>query len=251
MSSVLLSDASVHFPVFNSVSRGLINTIFRYKKNELNRIQASLGAAPVVMALNKINLFIEEGDKIGLLGRNGAGKSTLLRVLAGIYEPTDGSVFIQGDVSSLTDIMLGMDPDSSGAENVSLRASILGLNKKRLDVLTEDVYKFTELGEHFFFPIRTYSTGMLLRLAFAVSTAIRPDILVMDEMIGAGDLHFRERARERLLSMLAEVKILILASHDVSIIRQFCNRAIILDAGRIVADGDVDSVVARYISGAY
>lgn len=241
-----LSDVCIDFPVFSSKSRGLLNTILKYGRTEEQRIQTSGLHGITVRGLRHLTMTIREGDRVGLIGRNGAGKTTLLRVLSGIYEPTAGEVSIRGKVSSLTDIMLGMDGDASGYENIAMRGLFLGLNRRESKELVPDIEAFTELGEHLALPVRTYSSGMLLRLAFAISTSIRPDILIMDEMIGAGDFHFREKARERLNAMLESVKILAIASHDNKIITSFCNKAVLLDQGRVVYMGDTAEALDCY-----
>jgi ABC-2 type transport system ATP-binding protein/lipopolysaccharide transport system ATP-binding protein len=245
--SIVLENVSVNFPVFSSKSRGLLNSVLGYGSAEARRIKAVKGGV-TVSGLSSISLKICEGERIGLIGRNGAGKTTLLRILSGIYEPTGGHIFVSGDVSSLTDIMLGMDADSTGYDNILMRSMFLGISRAEARALIPDIENFTELGEYLNLPVRTYSTGMLLRLAFAISTSIRPDILVMDEMIGAGDQHFRDKAKARIDAMLDTVKILVIASHDNGIIENFCNRVVWLRDGRIVADGDVKQVLRAYVA---
>jgi ABC-type polysaccharide/polyol phosphate transport system ATPase subunit len=246
MTMITLSNVDIDFPVYSSKSRGLLNTILGYGRGEQSRIRSIAGGALSVSALRDINVSLRDGDRVGLVGRNGAGKTTLLRVMSGVYEPTKGHLDVSGNVSSLTDMFLGMDGDATGYENIVMRALFLGFPKSAAIALRADVEDFTELGEHLALPVRTYSSGMMLRLGFAISTALRPDILIMDEMIGAGDFHFRERAQKRLDAMLQEVKILVIASHDAAVIRTFCNRAIWLDAGRIVFSGAVEEVLAAY-----
>lgn len=247
---ITLSNVDIDFPVYSSKSRGLLNTVLGYGRGEQSRIQSIAGGPVSVSALREINVSLRDGDRIGLVGRNGAGKTTLLRVMSGVYEPTKGHLDVTGKVSSLTDMFLGMDGDATGYENIVMRALFLGFPKAAAIALRSDVEEFTELGEHLALPVRTYSSGMMLRLGFAISTALRPDILIMDEMIGAGDFHFRERAQKRLDAMLQDVKILVIASHDAAVIRTFCNRAIWLDAGRIVLAGAVEEVLAAYHSAA-
>jgi ABC-type polysaccharide/polyol phosphate transport system ATPase subunit len=193
-----------------------------------------------------VSLELRDGDRLGIIGRNGSGKTTLLRVLSGIYEPTSGSIAIDGSVASMTDLTMGMDWDATGEENIVIRGILLGLTRREAVELIEPVREFTELGDRLQYPIRTYSTGMLLRLAFAISTSIRPDILVMDEMIGAGDAHFIEKARRRVQDLIGVSNILAISSHNLAMIREFCTLAILLGEGRIVAQGGVDEVIARY-----
>jgi len=246
MPSLDLRNAHVEIPVFSSRSRGLINSFFGYARREQSRIEAVGLRSYQVHALRGVNLQIRDGERVGLVGQNGAGKTTLLRVLSGAYEPTQGTIDIAGKVSSLTDLALGMDMEASGYENIRLRALYLGLSRREAKALEKDAEDFTELGGYLELPVRTYSSGMMLRLAFAVSTAITPDILLMDEMVGAGDAQFLQKAKTRLESLMQKASILVLASHNDQIIRSFCSRALCLQAGTIVFDGDVESCLAFY-----
>lgn len=249
MALIKLDRVRVDFPVFSSQSRGLINTLLRYSRSHQERIARSGMGAVQVQALRDISLEIRPGDRVGLVGRNGAGKTTLLRVLSGVYEPTAGSIEIQGQVSALTDLMLGMDPEGSGYDFINTRGILLGLNRKQRAALVPDIEEFTELGDYLHLPVRTYSSGMLLRLAFAVSTAITPDILLMDEMVGVGDARFLEKANQRLQRLMEKVQILVLATHNDQILREFCNKALLLSEGRVVLQGSVDEVLARHHQG--
>lgn len=246
MPSVVLRDAHVDLPVFSSRSRGLINSVFGYARREESRIEAVGLRTYRVHALRGLDLHISDGERVGLVGQNGAGKTTLLRVLSGAYEPTQGSVEISGTVSSLTDLTLGMDMEASGYENIRLRALYLGLSRRDALALERDAEEFTELGRYLDLPVRTYSLGMMLRLAFAVSTAVAPDILLMDEMVGAGDAHFLQKAKARLEGLMQKASILVLASHNDQIIRSFCTRALCLRGGNIAFDGEVDTCLAFY-----
>jgi ABC-2 type transport system ATP-binding protein/lipopolysaccharide transport system ATP-binding protein len=199
------------------------------------------------VALRDISLTLTDGDRLGLIGHNGAGKSTLLRVLAGIYEPLSGRAQIKGTIASLTDITMGMNLEATGYENIVLRGVFLGLQVKEIRRMIPDIEAFTELGEFLKLPMRTYSTGMMLRLAFAVTTAIIPEILIMDEMIGAGDAAFVAKATARLNQMISSSRILVIASHDVEIIRRFCNRAVLMETGRIARVGPVEEVISAYL----
>jgi ABC-type polysaccharide/polyol phosphate transport system ATPase subunit len=199
------------------------------------------------VALRDICLDLADGDRLGLIGRNGAGKSTLLRVLAGIYEPPSGRARIEGTVASLTDITMGMDLEATGYENIVLRGVFLGLRVNDVRRMIPEIEAFTELGEFLKLPLRTYSSGMMLRLAFSVTTAVVPEILIMDEMIGAGDAAFVVKAKARLNQMISNSRILVIASHDVEMVRRFCNRAALMETGRIVRLGPVDQVIADYL----
>lgn len=246
MALISLTNVSVDFPVFTSRSRGLLNTLVNYAKKEKQRVEASGLHGYKVHALREINLTIRDGSRIGLIGRNGAGKTTLLRVLSGVYEPTAGHINIQGWSSSLTDMMLGMDMDASGYDNIVLRGIVMGLTRRQAIDLIPEIESFSELGEYLQLPVRAYSQGMQLRLAFAVSTAITPDILLMDEMIGAGDNQFVSKAQKRISSLIGKVSILVLASHNESILKEFCDTGLVLDEGRIIHHGAIDECLSMH-----
>ena len=245
MAHIDLYQACVQLPIYNARSRSLKNTIAR------RAVGAAIGSRPsddliVVNALNNITLSMRPGDRIGIVGHNGAGKTTLLRVLAGVYTPTSGSAEVIGKVSVLTDMAMGIDPEASGHENIITRAILLGMSYVQARALAPEVEQFTELGEYLDLPVRTYSSGMLLRLAFAVTTSIRPDILILDEMISAGDASFMEKATERINALIAESSIFVLASHSEDALRRFCNRAVWLNGGELADDGPLDTVLAAY-----
>ncbi len=197
-------------------------------------------------ALKNINIELKHGDRLALIGHNGAGKSTLLKTIAGIYEPTEGVISTNGSIASLLDISLGMNSESSGRENIYSRGMLLGMTRKQIDEISEDIIEFTELADFIDLPVRTYSSGMAVRLAFAISTAVKPDILLLDEVIGAGDASFMERARIRITELIESVGILIFSSHSEQDVRDFCNRGIVLDAGKIVFDGTVNDAFDFY-----
>lgn len=243
--SITLDRATIDFQLFSDGGRSLKSHVMR--RTVGGRIASdNAGHAVSVKALNAVTLKITPGAKIGLVGRNGAGKTTLLRALSGIYEPTDGSIVINGSCASMTDMMMGMDADASGRENIRLRGVFLGLTFEQTREIVPDIEEFTELGEFLDLPLRTYSSGMMLRLAFAISTCIRPDILIMDEVIGVGDQTFFAKAQKRLEEMIHETQIFVVASHDNDIIRRFCNRVIVLDAGNIAFDGGVEEGLAFF-----
>jgi ABC-type polysaccharide/polyol phosphate transport system ATPase subunit len=243
---VLLDAVSIDFPIFTASSRGLLNSILRRPAAEEAKLNSIAAFTTEVAALKAVSLELHDGDRLGIVGRNGAGKTTLLRALSGAYEPNRGSVEIDGTVSALTDLSLGMDLEASGRANIRMRASYLGLNRDEGRVFERDVIEFTELGAHIDLPVRVYSSGMMLRLAFAISTTIDPDILIMDEMIGAGDAVFMAKARHRIESIMRKVGILVLASHSDSIITEFCNRCICMSKGSVIFDGSVTDCLAYY-----
>ena len=201
----------------------------------------------VVEALRNITFSLGSGDRLGLIGMNGAGKTTLLRTLAGIYEPVMGRVRVQGVLSTMLDTGLGMNVELTGRENIQLRGLYSGLNRAELPRLEEDVAAFSELGDFMDLPMRTYSAGMVVRLCFAMATAIRPQILLMDEWFLAGDAEFLEKAQARLESVVRGAEILVLSTHLMPVIRQWCTRVLWLDQGRILADGAPDDVIPRYL----
>lgn len=246
MASITLHQVDVDFPVFTSRSRGLLNLLFRYAKQEQRRVEAVGLSGVMVHALTNLSLQLDPGARLGLVGRNGAGKTTLLRVLSGAYEPSAGHILTEGRISSLTDIMLGMDLDASGYDNIVLRGIVMGLNRRQSIELIPDIEAFTELGDYLALPVRAYSQGMLLRLAFAVSTAVTPDILLMDEMIGAGDARFLQKAQERISNLIDRVSILVVASHNEAILKEFCKTGLFLDEGRIVYSGTIEKCLEMY-----
>ena len=246
MSHIALNDVHVDFPVFSSRSRGLINTLFGYARSDNKQIEASGLYSINVHALRGVTLEFNKGDRVGLIGRNGSGKTTLLRVLSGAYEPTRGEIDVSGSLSSLTDITLGMDMEADGYENIILRSIVMGRSRREAKQRVQEIEEFTGLGEYLRLPVRVYSSGMLLRLAFAVSTAIEPEILLMDEMIGAGDAHFIDKARARLENLMSEASILVLASHSSDILRQFCNKGLVLEQGQVVFSGELEACLNHY-----
>lgn len=244
MSFISLKNVTVDIPIYNSQSRSLKKTFMGLASG--GRIGLSEEGFSIVRSLSNISLQIEDGERVGLLGTNGAGKSTLLRVLGGAYIPTNGEAIIRGKIGSLIDVSLGIDSESTGIENIYLRAALLQIPKKIVDEHIDSIIAFTELGEFINMPVRTYSSGMHMRLAFAVSTMIRPDILLMDEWLSVGDLNFQKKAEERLNELIKRSSILVIASHSRQLIEKCCTRAIWLENGNIKMDGAAKSVCASY-----
>ncbi len=231
---------AIEFPLYHVGARSLkkrllARTPLRLKQDDSNRV--------VVAALRDLSFRIEGGERVALIGHNGAGKTTLLRTLAGVYEPVAGRLEVAGSIGSLIDPAAGMDPESTGRENIVLRALFRGLSEAESSVLADAIGSFSGLGEFLDVPVRTYSAGMQVRLSFAMATVIAPQVLLMDEWFLAGDADFMAKAEERLRGLVANADILVLASHDMGIVRQWCTRAIRLDGGRIVADGPVAEVL--------
>ncbi|SIQ13921.1 ABC-2 type transport system ATP-binding protein/lipopolysaccharide transport system ATP-binding protein [Aeromonas sp. RU39B] len=240
---ISIQDLKLSYPIFDVKSRSLKANFVRLTTGGTVSSDSRL---VTVDALHNINLELEKGDRLALIGHNGAGKSTLLKVMAGIYEPQVGSVTVKGHVASLLDIFLGVNPESSGRENIYSRGMLLGFSKKQISSILDEVIDFTELADFIDLPVRTYSSGMAIRLAFAISTAVKPDILLLDEVIGAGDARFIDKARNRIQDLINSVGIMVFSSHSESDVKKFCNKAIVLDAGYIVCSGGVDECFDYY-----
>ena len=239
-------NVTVDIPIFDS-NRSLRKSLYnRYLGNLGGEIQQSSGKHLHVRALHEINFRLNDGDRLGLIGHNGAGKSTLLNVLAGIYKPHRGVVSIGGRVTPLFNPSLGLDSDDTGYENIYTIGMFYGLTKQAVDAKRDEIIAFSELGDFIHSPVRTYSSGMLLRLSFAIVTSLNPEILLMDEGIGAGDAAFAHKASERLGSFYEKINILVLASHSDALIKQMCNKAMLLDHGKILKLGEVDEVMDFY-----
>jgi lipopolysaccharide transport system ATP-binding protein len=239
-----VQNVSVLFPLYHGSSRSLKKMVVAAASGRLAQDQQQ---RVVVRALSDINLHLESGDRLGLIGSNGAGKTTLLRVLAGIYEPVLGNLRVKGSLNALLDPNLGMNMDLTGRENILLRGLYNGLPRSALPRLEEDVADFAELSDFLDLPVRIYSAGMVVRLGFALATAIKPQILLMDEWFLAGDASFLEKARLRLEEMVRGADILVLSSHSTGIVRSWCTRVLWLDQGKIVADGPADEVLDSYL----
>ena len=231
---------SIEFPLYHLSARSLKKrmlaaTPIRLRQDESQRI--------VVAALRDLSFRIESGERVALVGNNGAGKTTLLRTLAGIYEPVAGRIEVEGSIGSLIDLSAGMDPEATGRENIVLRGLFLGLSHADCRAMAEEAGRFSGLDEFLDMPIRTYSAGMSMRLSFAVATIVSPQILLMDEWFLAGDADFMARASQRLERLVVDADILVLATHDMGIVRRWCTRVIRLGSGRIEADGTVEEVL--------
>lgn len=199
-----------------------------------------------VVAVDGVSLRVNHGDRVGLIGHNGAGKTTLLRVIAGIYEPCRGRVEIEGRVAPIFDIAHGIDPESTGYENIRLRGLLLGMTPEEIDHRFDEIAEFTGLGDFLRMPLRTYSVGMNARLAFAVSTAIEPDILLLDEGMVAGDTAFMEKADRRLEALVSRTRLLVLASHSETMLRKTCTKGVVMNRGRVAYEGTLDGAIEFY-----
>ena len=241
MTSISLKNVSVSFPIYGAGSASLKKTLAASVTG--GRFGKETGVN-VVEALSNINLELKSGDRLGLLGHNGAGKSTLLRALAGVYEPSAGEFVRYGSVASLIDPSLGIEPDATGIENIMLRGLVMGMSKKQVDDMTPQICEFSGLGEYVNMPVRTYSTGMMMRLAFSISTSVEADILLMDEWLSVGDAEFTEKAEQRMRDVVSKSGILVLASHSMDLIRKECNRVVRLEHGRIAEAYDLPAPTA-------
>lgn len=241
---ITIDNISVWFPLYHGSARSLKKTMLAAASGRLGQDKQH---RVVVRALQDVSLTVRSGDRLGLIGSNGAGKTTLLRVLAGIYEPVAGRVRIQGSLNAMLDPSLGMNMELTGRENILLRGLYNGLTKPEIARLEDDVAEFASLADFMDLPMRIYSSGMVVRLGFALATAIRPQILLMDEWFLAGDADFLEKARARLEEMVRGAEILVLSSHQDSIIREWCTRVLWMDQGRVRADGAADEVLAQYL----
>jgi len=235
---IALENVSLEFPVYHANARSFKKQILnlttggKLLKTSANKIS--------VKALDNISLHIEHGDRIGVIGPNGAGKSTLLRVLSKIYEPSAGSIDIQGKISPLLDLMFGIEPELTGYENILTRGILLGLTYREVQEKMDSIADFTGLGDYLSMPVRTYSAGMQLRLAFGVATSICPEILILDEVVGVGDMDFVDRAKIRLNELIEQSGIVVLATHSAEMIHEICNKVILLRNSKLEFFGDVD-----------
>lgn len=236
-------NAGVDFPIFDAKARSL-------KKAFLGKAGGAIGRntsnVVVIEALRDITMSLEMGDRVGLVGHNGAGKSTLLRLLSGIYEPTSGTATVRGRVAPIFDLGVGMDPEISGYENIIIRGLFLGQTRKQMLAKIDEIAEFSELGDYLSMPLRTYSTGMRVRLAMGVVTSIDPEILLLDEGLGAVDADFMKKAQSRLQALVERSGILVFASHSNEFLARLCKTAMWIDHGSVKMTGGIEEVVRAY-----
>lgn len=244
MAYLRLRNLSVEFPIYQGGTRSLKKALVaassrgNLARDAVNRV--------TVRALDSLSLDIEHGARVGLIGPNGAGKTTLLKVLAQIYEPSQGFICTEGAISSLLEIQAGLNPEATGRENIILRGMLMGIHPRVMRRHIDSIIDFTGLDAYIDMPVRTYSAGMMIRLAFAIATSRTPEILLMDEWLAAGDSVFLAKAQQRLETFVRQSNILVLASHSIPLLEQWCDRAIFLWRGQIKAIGGVNGVVAEY-----
>jgi ABC-type polysaccharide/polyol phosphate transport system ATPase subunit len=241
MASIELDDLSVTFTVHPhkrvTLKEYLVRGLFR----------SSVNRAMAVHALSGINLGVRDGDRVGVIGHNGAGKSTLLKTIAGIYPPTIGTCRVKGKICSLFDISLGFEPEASGWDNITYRAFLQGETPATLREKIDSIAEFTELGEFLNIPVRHYSAGMMMRLAFAIATSIDPEVLLVDEVLAVGDLAFQNKAQARMKELMSSARVMVLVAHDLNTIQNMCNRAVWMQHGSVVLEGPAQEVVEAYV----
>ncbi|MEY3479447.1 MAG: hypothetical protein RIQ71_222 [Verrucomicrobiota bacterium] len=244
-----LHEVSVRFRVYGVGSQSLKKKIISFGTG--GRLARDAANHFVVQALDNISLELKDGDRLGIIGANGSGKSTLLRTMVGIYRPNEGSVSSQGRIATIIDHSVGLELQATGLENVQARAVLLGVQKADWPTYTERVGDICELGDYLSMPVHTYSSGMMMRLNFALSISIDPDILVLDEWLSVADAAFRNKAAALMEDLVARSRVLIIASHNLELLQRLCNRGIFLKGGALAKEGEMHSVISSYLLGAH
>jgi ABC-type polysaccharide/polyol phosphate transport system ATPase subunit len=240
-----LDRVGVEFPIYQTSARSLKRTALQTLVGGV--IGASDGSGcTVIQALHDVSIDLRPGDRVALMGHNGAGKTTLLRVLADIYQPTSGTFSGTGKRAALFDLQVGVDEEATGYECIQLRGLMLGIDRGVIQRKAAEIAAFSELGDYLNLPMRTYSSGMLMRLFFSIATCVEADIVLMDEWISVGDEHFVEKANKRLHALIDRANILVIASHNRSLVNSLCNRGILLEGGRVARDGPLDAIFSAY-----
>ncbi len=245
MTVINLKNASLDFPVYDKECFSMRGKILSLTMGGI--IRKNNKNVRVVRALDNITLSFKEGDRVGLIGHNGAGKTTLLKLMAGIYTQTEGEVYTSCIPTPLFDYSLGMDVDATGYQNIILSGLLRGHTRKEIDKMLPDIIDFSDLGEYISMPLRTYSAGMTTRLGFSISTMLDPEILLIDEVFGAGDKNFFTKARNRMKELLGKAKVLVLATHSSDLMKQFCNKVVVLNKGSIIDQGDIENILPKYM----
>ncbi|MHB0929467.1 MAG: ABC transporter ATP-binding protein [Candidatus Nanopelagicales bacterium] len=243
MAKLCFNSVTLQYPVYNARGMSLRNHLVRLATGGL--IEKETGHTTVVTALRNASFELNDGDAVGLVGHNGAGKSTLLRTMAGIYRPAQGRVIREGKVATVFEIGAGLEPELTGYENIINLGMMMGLSYKQAKAMIPDIEEFTELGEFLRLPVRTYSSGMTMRLMFAVATANVPEILLIDEMLSTGDAAFQDKSQARIKKLIAAAKIFVFASHDQTLLNTYCNRIFNLEHGCIQEQGVVEKKAAN------
>ena len=243
MSSIRVENLSIKFRIYHDRSPSLKDYFANLFKRKSHTAYSDF------WAVKDVSFEIAAGDRVGIVGNNGAGKSTLLNALCRVYESSDGLISVDGRIAPLLEIGAGFHPEFTGRENIYLNGSILGYTKRQIRIIEPEVIAFAELEEFIDMPVKYYSTGMYMRLAFSLATAIHPDILILDEIFAGGDAAFLAKAKARMHDMIDKADIMIMVSHDQELVKSLCNRVIWIDHGKLVADGSPDDVVGRYLAG--
>jgi lipopolysaccharide transport system ATP-binding protein len=244
MALIDFQDVCIDFPVFNSTGRSLKKRLMHVATG--GQLNEDATGVVVIRALENLTFRIQDGERVALLGHNGAGKTTLLRVLSCVYIPTNGTASVQGKLGSLIDISLGIDPEASGLENIYIRGRLLGMSAVEIKAKTPEIVEYSELGDFIEMPVRTYSTGMHMRLAFTISTTLRPEILLMDEWLSVGDEGFKHKAEARMKEVVQSTSIMVVATHSRELAMNTCTRAIWLEHGKIKMDATPQEVCEAY-----
>lgn len=246
MAKISLQNVTVDLPIFNASSQSIKQRLLEAATG--GRIAADAKGHVIVRALDNLSVEFTDSDRVGLIGHNGAGKTTLLRVLSGAYLPTSGAARIDGQIGSLIDISIGIDPEATGRENIVIRGALLGMSSAEIRRHMSEIVDFAGIGPFVDMPLRSYSTGMQLRLAFSISTILRPEILLMDEWLAVGDEEFKGKMEKRMIDVVRGTSILVIATHSRDLLLKLCNRALWLKHGQVVADDDPKRLAEKYFS---
>ena len=241
MARISLKNVDIAFAVDAYMTRTLKTTLFQF-------LRPRRRAPQIIHALQSVSFDIHDGERVGIIGPNGAGKTTILKVMAGIYSPERGEISTHGHICPLFEFATGFEMEANGWDNIRTRALLLGMKAKEIEQKIDEIGQFTSLGDFLNIPVRCYSSGMLLRLAFATSTAVDPEILLLDEVMAAGDAAFIEQARKRMNDLMDRASIVVFATHSLNTLPSFCERTIWLDQGRVMLDGPTAEVVLAYES---
>jgi ABC-type polysaccharide/polyol phosphate transport system ATPase subunit len=234
--AIEVKDIVLHFPKERGLLSGMLSMV-------------GMGGNPAskrYTALDGLSLDVHQGEVLGIIGRNGSGKSTLLRVVAGIYQPDEGQVQVRGRTSLLAGVRVGLNEHLTGRENVHLYGSILGHTQETMDSMMDDIIEFSEIEEFFDQPLRTYSSGMRARLGIAIASAVEPEILLIDEVLGVGDPQFREKSKQRILSLVKSTSTVVLVSHSFALMREICDRVAFIHEGKVHCVGDPTESIRTY-----
>ncbi len=240
---IFLDKVNLDLPIYGVSSQSFKKKIINFSSRNISN---NIDGVVTIQALKDVSFLLQSGDSLGLIGKNGSGKSTLLRVLAGIYAPTSGAIVLQGKSVPLLDISLGLDDQSTGRQNIRLRGLLIGMSDDEIRRKTDEIVQFAELENYIDLPLRTYSTGMRVRLAFSISTAVEAEIMILDEVLGVGDIAFQEKAKKRLKELHSRAQIIVHAIHDERTILDSCNKVLWLEGGTIRGYGDAGVVVREY-----